>query len=155
MIFSGQQLFFTILAISAGAAVSVQAVINGSLGAQLNNSMLAATISFGVGFMVALAVLVLSGGLTQATALSLKGISPLLYTGGALGVLYVTSVLFLVPKIGVGSTIILVIAGQLLVSVMIDHFSLLGVTSRALDGPRMLGLLLVVAGAYLVIRKPG
>jgi transporter family-2 protein len=154
MTISGQHLFFFLLAVSAGAAVSVQAVINGSLGAQLNNSMLAATISFGVGFVVALMILIFSGGLTEATTLSLKGISPLLYTGGVLGVLYVTSVLFLVPKIGVGSTIILVIAGQLLVSVLIDHFSLLGVTSRALDGPRILGLLLVVAGAYLVIRKP-
>ncbi len=151
---NGQHLFFFILAVSAGAAVSVQAVINGSLGAQLNNSLLAATISFGVGFVVALAVLLLSGGLTTAK-LNFQDISPLLYTGGALGVLYVTSVLFLVPKIGVGSTIILVITGQLLVSVLIDHFSLLGVTSRVLDGPRVLGLLLVVAGACLVIRKPG
>ena len=154
MTFSGQYLFFFILAISAGAAVSVQAVINGTLGTQLNNPLLAATISFGVGFLVALAALLLSGGLTAAK-FNLQGISPLLYTGGALGVLYVTSVLFLVPKLGVGSTIILVIAGQLLVSVLIDHFSLLGITSRALDGPRILGILLVVAGAYLVIRKPG
>ncbi len=150
---SGQQLFFIILAISAGAAVSVQAVINGSLGAQLNNPMLAATISFGVGFVVALVLFLFSGGFSQAD-LNLENISPILFTGGALGVLYVASVLFLVPKIGVGSTIILVITGQLLLSVLIDHFSLLGVTSRALDGPRILGLLLVVAGAYLVIREP-
>ncbi len=150
---SGQQLFFIILAISAGAAVSVQAVINGSLGVQLNNPMLATTISFGVGFVVALGLFLFSGGFSQAN-LNLENIPPILFVGGALGVLYVASVLFLVPKISVGSTIILVITGQLLLSVFIDHFSLLGVTNRALDGPRILGLLLVVAGAYLVIRKP-
>ncbi len=150
---SGQQLFFILLAITAGAAVSVQAVINGTLGTQLNNPMLATTISFGVGFVVALGIFLFSGGFSQSN-LNLESVSPILFTGGALGVLYVASVLFLVPKIGVGSTIILVITGQLLLSVLIDHFSLLGVTSRALDGPRILGLLFVVAGAYLVIRKP-
>ncbi len=149
---SGEQLFFVVLAVSAGAAVSVQAAINASLGTQLNNALLATTISFGVGFLVALGVLILSGGLNFST-FSIGGLSPVLFTGGALGVLYVTSVLFLVPKIGVGSTIILVIAGQLCLSVLLDHFSVLGVTTRALDGPRMLGIFLVVVGAVLVFRK--
>lgn len=149
----GQQLFFIVLAISAGAAVSIQAGINASLGTQLNNALMAATVSFGVGFLVALLILALSGGFSSPVP-EFKGISPLLFTGGALGVLYVTSVLFLVPKIGIASTITLVIAGQLGLSVMIDHYALLGVAARALDGPRILGILFVVVGAFLVIRRP-
>ncbi len=145
-------LFYSLLAIGAGAAVSIQAGINASLGTQLNNALLAATISFGVGFAVALLLLLISGGL-QFSGQNFSGISPLLFSGGALGVLYVTSVLFLVPKIGIGSTITLVIAGQLGVSVLIDHYALLGVTVRALDGPRVLGILLVIAGTFLIIRR--
>lgn len=153
MIAGSQQLFFVILAISAGAAVSIQAGINASLGTQLNNSLMAATISFGVGFLVALLVLMLSGGMSLPAS-GLKGLSPLLFTGGALGVLYVTSVLFLVPKIGISSTITLVVAGQLGLSVMIGHYSLLGVAARTLDGPRIVGIVLVVVGTFLIIRRP-
>ncbi len=77
---SGQQLLFIILVISAGTAVSVQAVINGSLGVQLNNPMLATTISFGVGFGVALCLFLFSGGFSQAN-LNLENISPILFAG--------------------------------------------------------------------------
>lgn len=48
----------------------------------------------------------------------------------------------------------LVIAGQLGLSVMIDHYSVPGVATRTLDESRVVGILFIVVGTFLIIRRP-
>ena len=74
----------------------------------------------------------------------------LLLAGGALGTFYVTTSIFLVPRIGAAALMALVIAGQLLAAAAIDHFGLFGVAMRELSVGRAAGLAAVALGALLV-----
>jgi transporter family-2 protein len=74
------------------------------------------------------------------------------WTGGLLGAFYVTAVVVLTPRLGVATTIALVVAGQMLASVAIDHYGLFGVPLRPVNAARGLGAALLVAGVVLLRR---
>lgn len=57
------------------------------------------------------------------------------------------------PRLGVASTITLMIAGQLALSLVLDHFGWLGVPRQPLSLTRVAGVALVLAGVLLV-RRP-
>ena len=71
---------------------------------------------------------------------------------GALGLVVISAVSAAIPRVGASATIILVVAGQLVVGVLIDQFGLLDTLVRPLDLLRVAGLALVLLGAWLVIR---
>ena len=71
---------------------------------------------------------------------------------GALGLIVVGGVGFMIPRIGVAASITLIIAGQLVISSVLDHYGLLGVHIRQMDWQRALGLLIVFVGALLTVR---
>lgn len=143
-----------VLVIVAGAMLSTQAMINTRLASELNSALLASTISFGVGFLVLLVIYLLKEGVGSLTISIFESVTPFLLLGGFLGAAYVTTVIYAVPKIGVTSTFVFVIIGQLFVALLIDHFSLLGITYRAWDVPRTLGAIFVVVGAVLIFKRP-
>jgi transporter family-2 protein len=60
--------------------------------------------------------------------------------------------IFLVPRIGTTSTLVAIVFGQLMVALLIDHYGLLGSPQISATWPRILGVLLVAAGAVLVSR---
>jgi len=71
---------------------------------------------------------------------------------GALGLVVISAMSFMVPRIGVAPSTVLIVAGQLFVGVILDHYGLLGVDSRSLDSTRILGLLLVFVGVWLTVK---
>ena len=71
---------------------------------------------------------------------------------GAMGLIVVGGVSFMIPRIGVAASITLIIAGQILLSAILDHFGLLGVHIRHMDVQRAFGLLMVFVGAWLTVR---
>ena len=71
---------------------------------------------------------------------------------GAMGLIVVGGVSFMIPRIGVAASITLIIAGQLLISAALDHYGLLGVHIRQMDLQRAFGLLIVFVGAFLTVR---
>jgi len=71
---------------------------------------------------------------------------------GALGLIVVGGVSFMIPRIGVAASITLIIAGQLVISAVLDHYGLLGVHIRQMDWQRALGLAIVFVGALLTVR---
>ena len=73
--------------------------------------------------------------------------------GGLLGAVYVSVALVVVRALGAAGLTAVVITGQLAVSVAIDRFGLLGVARQQVSLQRVLGLLLLVAGVVLVVRK--
>lgn len=72
--------------------------------------------------------------------------------GGVLGLAVISAISFTIPRVGVASSILVIVTGQLLVSAALDHFGLLGAAIRPLDLPRLAGFLIVFAGVWLVIR---
>jgi transporter family-2 protein len=58
----------------------------------------------------------------------------------------------MIPRVGVAASITLIIAGQLIISSLLDHYGLLGVHIRHMDWQRVLGLLIVFIGALVTVR---
>ena len=71
---------------------------------------------------------------------------------GALGLVVISAMSYMVPRIGVAPATVLIVAGQLFVGVILDHYGLLGVHPRPLDSARVLGLLLVFLGVWVTVK---
>lgn len=140
---------YILLAVAAGFCLPTQAGINARLALWCRSSILAATISFAVGTL-ALAVWALLLRI-PLSPLSGAGAQPWwLWTGGVIGAFFVASTVVLAPRLGAASMVALVVAGQMLASVALDHFGLLGYAAHPLGGLRLLGILLLVAGVALI-----
>ncbi|QJW88765.1 DMT family transporter [Spirosoma taeanense] len=143
---------YLLLAFLTGLAVTVQAGVNANLRQAIGTPLLAAAISFGSGFISLIVLLLASGGAVLPLD-TIKQVSWWKWTGGAIGAVYVTTVITSVPKIGTANLVSLSVAGQLLAAVVLDHYGLLGFTLHPANGWRLLGLLLIMAGVLLVVRN--
>lgn len=141
---------FSALALMAGIAFATQSGINAALARSLGSSLLAAMISFSVGF-IALAGLAFATGQLPVAAGATRGIPLWLWiSGGLLGAVIVYGSVFLVPRIGVAALAALIIAAQLVAASIIDHFGLFGVAVHEMSMTRAIGLALLLSGAVLV-----
>jgi transporter family-2 protein len=140
-----------VVGVAAGCLVGMQAPINARLGKSVG-SIQAATFSFLVGTVVLLAIAAfVNGGLGE---LANVGRAPWWApVGGLLGAVYVTVALIAVRTLGASGLTAVVITGQLAISVAIDRFGLFGLAKQHIDVPRIVGLVLLVAGVVLVVRK--
>jgi bacterial/archaeal transporter family-2 protein len=135
----------------AGCLVGMQAPINSRLGKSIG-SLQAASFSFLVGTLALVSLtFVLHGGLGSFGRLGRVPWWALI--GGLLGAVYVFVALQAVRTLGASGLTAVVIAGQLAISVAIDRFGLLGVAKQSIDVQRIVGLVLLVAGVALVVRK--
>ncbi len=132
-----------------GGCIALQAPINAGLG-KSTGSFAAATISFAVGTALLAAIVVLSG-----RAGGIGGVAHVEWyylLGGALGAAYVFSALVLVDEIGAGGVAAATVTGQLTLSVVLDRIGFLGLEQEPLSAPRLIGVALLLAGTYLVVR---
>lgn len=76
------------------------------------------------------------------------------YTLGAgiFGLVVIGAISYMIPRVGVAASIITLVAGQLLVGTILDHFGLLGAAQRSLDVTRAIGLVVVLAGVWLTVK---
>ncbi|QEM66913.1 DMT family transporter [Geobacter sp. FeAm09] len=142
-------LFLVVLMVCGGVAVAVQPSINARL-AQKVGSYESSMISFAVGTLALLAVVMLTGrgtwrGVTTAAWWEL--------TGGLLGAFFVTLTIITVPRLGTAAVMAAIITGQLATGALLDHFGLFGLRHLPLTPLRCLGVALLAAGAALVIRR--
>jgi bacterial/archaeal transporter family-2 protein len=140
------------LAIIIGTLMPLQAGLNAELTRILKHPYLGAFISLTSG-AIAVLILVLIKGIGMAEFKKMGEVSPHLYLGGLLGAIFVGSSLFFIPKMGATPMIAAFITGQLLGSVLIDHYGLLGLTVTPVSLTRILGVILLFAGLFLVIKK--
>jgi transporter family-2 protein len=143
--------FYVFLALAAGAMMPTQAAINNKLSIFVESPVLAAFISFVVGTL-GLLVYVLITGVPIANILQMKNAPAIVWIGGLLGAFFVASAVVLVPRLGVAMTFSLIIAGQMLVTIVIDHFGLLGVPVKEISLTRVAGVLMITGGVILIRR---
>jgi len=147
--FSLAALLFAIAALIAGAVVPFQAGSNAALGRALGHPMWATVASLVVSLLVALPVIAAlrapAPTFTTAAQLPLWA-----WLGGVAGVLYITAALLLTPRMGATSFIVCVIAGQMLASVLIDHFGLMGLPVKEVNAGRIAGVVLIFVGVLVV-----
>jgi bacterial/archaeal transporter family-2 protein len=144
-------ILFWSIAFAAGCAISVQAAVNSQLAGGLGgNTPAAALVSFAVG-AVALGLIALSRGGMAAAIASLPSQPAWRFAGGVLGAAAIFSTVLLAPRIGLANLLALVIAGQLLSSLAIDHFGLVGAVVREVSPLKAAGAVVMMAGVFITL----
>jgi len=145
---SGTYLFI-VIAILSGVMMPTQASINNKLAGEVSSPILAAFISFVVG-TVALFIYMLVTGVPLGNLRLLKQASLISWSGGLLGAFYVASAVMLVPRLGVALTFILIIAGQMFISLVLDHYGFFGLPVKEVNFQRLIGAALIITGVILI-----
>jgi transporter family-2 protein len=139
------------LTAAAGALVAMQAPINSTLGRNVG-TFAAATISFATGTLVLVTICVTVGGGLGDVG-NVRNLPWYYLIGGALGAAYVTTALVTVRELGASGVTASVIAGQLGTSVILDRLGVLGLPEKTVTVPRLIGVVLLTAGVFLVVRE--
>ncbi len=142
---------FVALAVLIGTLMPVQAGLNAELTRFLKHPYLGAFISLSVGAALVSVFVLINGGFGDIKRLG--QVPPHLYLGGILGAIFVGSSLFFIPKMGATAMIAAFVTGQLIGSLIIDHYGLLGLSPNPVTMTRIFGVILLFAGLFLVIRK--
>ena len=137
-----------LIGLAGGAAVGIQSPIAGAMGQR-------------VGGMASSLIIHISGAIFSGLFLLLLGGEKLrswptlpwyMLGAGIFGVVLYQTINVTLPRLGSTMMIALIITGQLLVGILIDHFGLLGVVTRPIDLSRILGIAALLVGGYLISR---
>src|SRR5687768_15438850 len=132
-----------------GAILALQPVINANVAGRVGHPMSAALVSVSITFLaLLLSTLLLRAPLPSPRLLA--NVPPWLFTGGLIGAVFLFVSLFAAPRLGVATTIALLIAGQLAAALIVDHFGWLGVPVRPVNPYRVLGGGCLLAGVLLI-----
>ncbi|GAB5403310.1 MAG: DMT family transporter [Aureliella sp.] len=140
-----------VLALGAGCVMALQPAVNGRLSQFCTHNLQASVISFGVGF----AALLIIGCVLQIGVPKLGQLSDVPWwgwTGGLLGAYMVTVSLWVAPSLGATRWIALVLAGQITLSLVLDHFGWLGYAQHPLTLRRVLAVGCLVLGVWGVMK---
>ncbi len=141
---------WSLLGVLAGAFIAIQAPVNAQLARGLGVPVAAAAISFLSGAIV-LGVITFLTTRTQGLVIDWKAPAPWLFVvGGVLGAVYVTSTVLLTPRIGAAALMAFLVAGQLLAGMLVDKAGILGVAVREISMGRIVGAVLLLAGALMI-----
>jgi transporter family-2 protein len=138
-------------ALFAGSLIPLQGAVNTQLSQRLPHAMQATFVSFLGGLLGVIALLLCIRPPMPATA-TLHATPWYLYCGGLFGVVFVTTVLVLIPKIGVATMLAAALSGQLIVSVLIDHYGWLNVPVISMTPSRLTGVCALLIGVFLIQR---
>jgi len=143
--------FYAVLMLFAGIGIPVMAALNAGLGTRLQSPALAASILFLVGMIASVAYMLVFEGLPK-TLLSVR--TPFyFYLGGLFVVFYVLGITYVAPRFGIGNAVAFVLLGQLISMMTIDQFGLMGAPQTSITLQRLIGLVLMTVGVFLVVRK--
>ena len=140
------------LAVVAGFAMAVQPAANGTLAQRCEHPLQASIISFATG-LLALCIVAAALRVGWPELGKFSGLTPWAWTGGLLGTYMVTVSLLAAPKLGAANWIALVVAGQLGLSLVLDHYGWIGFKPHPLTWPRLVGACCLAAGVFLVLRS--
>jgi transporter family-2 protein len=136
----------------AGALQGIQPAVNATLARYVHHPLQASWISFTIGFCF-IALVCLGMGIFpprfQGTLSSLPWWG---WTGGLIGAVMVTCSLLLAPYTGAANWVALIVAGQVLSTLLLDHFGLFGFAMHPINGMRIVGAALLIAGVVVVSR---
>jgi transporter family-2 protein len=144
-------ILFLLLALAAGVLLPVQAGLNAQLRSALGSPVAAALISFVVGTAgLSTVALLLRTPLPLGRAWAVT--SPWQWSGGLIGAAYVLAAIVLAPRLGAATLIAAVVAGQMITSLVLDQYGLVGFPVHSLTLVRLLGAALVIGGVILIQR---
>ena len=141
-------ILWILLALVAGTMLPIQGALNTRLGREGQSPFHASMISFIIG---ALSVALYVALTRQSVSWSgLKGAPAYAWLGGVLGAFYVTVIILAFPRLGPGLTFALVVAGQMIISMLLEHFDILVAQQNPITAVRLGGIALIIAGVILI-----
>jgi transporter family-2 protein len=143
-------LFFAV-ALIAGALITVQTGSNARLKEALGQALPAVIVSSSLGVVLLLAV-TLAARIPWPSLPSVTSTPWWGWLGGVLGAIYAVTTVLLARELGAGTLTALVVTGQLVCSVVLDHFGWVGFTEHAAGVGRIVGCGLMVIGFCLIAR---
>ena len=144
------QLFYIALALLAGSFVPFQTASNTVMSKTFQSGMYASLVVFLVAAMTMVFIIVAKQEPFPSTAQIREVPFFAWITGGVLGAAYIFLLIFLAPKLGMANVTGFVVAGQLLMAVAFDHFGLMGFAVHSINWQRVVGVVLLVFGLFLI-----
>jgi len=144
------KIFWIALTFLAGAFLPIQAGLNAKLGKTVESPVYTSMLSFVIGTLGLITYILITkqsmswAGVREAPAH--------VWLGGMLGAFYVTVIIFAFPKLGPGLTFGLVVAGQMIISILLEHFNILVAQQNSISFMKIIGVLLVVSGVIIIRR---
>ncbi|OOF69455.1 DMT family transporter [Rodentibacter caecimuris] len=143
--------FWRLFGIIAGMLLATQTAINAELGRQLNSSVQAAFVSFVVGGSgLVFVVLFYEKSFSSLKNAIGKGKPWWIWFGGCLGALFIFGSITLVPKIGTGGAVVLVLLGLISGSLLVDRFGFFGAQRKVIIPLQLVGLGILICGVALI-----
>ena len=140
-----QNTIYIVLSFSMGLIMSIYLPMNSSVAKYLGSTITANVTFFFVALLTSVLILLLSD---QFNAIKhLKDVPALLYLTGFISAFVVLGTTFLIPQIGARKFFILLLTGQILMAIVVSHFGLLESPKDPINMKKMIGAVLVLAGA--------
>lgn len=134
-----------------GIGVVIQSGANTQLRYILANPFLAGLISLSVAtFTLILINLAIRTDLSVLAVHNIQRTSWWMWTGGLMGAFFIMSVVLVAPEIGPTKLFSLIIASQLIFSLVVDHYGWLGFEVQPVSIKRVVGVVLLIVGVFLV-----
>lgn len=145
-------IFWIILAFLIGSLIPFQGIITSNLSQKIQHPFGAAFINF-LGGVIVFSLAISFSSVAFPGIKKIVAIPWYLFTGGIIGSLFILGAVFILPKIGASAFFGQIVLGQLLMTLIVDHYGLLGVPVHRIDNYRLLGATLLISGSFLVLKK--
>lgn len=146
--------YLSIIALSSGAAISIQAAMNAQLGSLLKNPLLAACVAFSSSiFFTLLAVMVYTKEYPSIDIV--RSVPIYLWFGGILSAFAISMFYYLIPKMGIGPMMSFALTGQLIAAVIAGHFGWFNLPIQPLTLGKLVGAIALIIGVVLINSEQG
>lgn len=140
--------FIILIGLAGGIAVGLQSPLSSLMSQRIGTLESVFIVHIGGAVAALLPLLFYGGGkLSQWRSVPWYAL-----VAGVFGLVVIGAVSYMIPRIGVAASIVTIVAGQILVGTLLDHFGLLGAAQRSLDPARLLGLAVVLLGVWLTVK---
>ena len=141
-------LFILLIGVIGGVAVGIQSPLSSMINQKLGVLESVFIIHLGGAVFSLIPLLIYGGGKLSEW----RSVPWYALIAGALGLVVISAMTYMIPRVGVATSLIILLAGQLLIGTVLDYFGWLGAAQKSLDGTRVLGLAVVLLGAWLSVK---
>jgi len=138
-----------LIGLAGGIAVGVQAPLSSTINQRLGplESIFIVHLGGAIASLIPLAIFYGGGKLGNWRIVPWYALG-----AGALGLVVIFSMTYMIPRVGIAPALIILLSGQLLIGSVMDHFGLLGAVQRPIDLMRVIGLCVVFLGVWLSVK---
>ena len=139
---------YALIAVAMGGSLALYIPMLSQSGRIVGSPVMANIPFFFIALLTTIVIFLATGKLSAVG--NLAQVPPWMFTAGIVSAFMIVGSVFLIPRIGAGPFFVLLVAGQLLMGAVVSHFGLLGSPVDPANLKKVAGVLLAIAGAYLV-----